>query len=208
MKTQSKQEEWFNAVSHGFGAFLGLIGLFLLVLKVKQETPYALASVLIYGVSIVILFSASTIYHSVTNHDLKLKFRILDHISIYLLIAGTYTPVLLILLTDSLGWPLFWAVWGITAFGIIMKIFFTGKFEILSTALYLVMGWLIILDFDSLSYLLHTNGLYLLYAGGVFYTVGIIFYVVHQIPYNHVIWHFFVLFGALSHFLMVYFYVV
>ncbi|RZN84092.1 MAG: hemolysin III family protein [Winogradskyella sp.] len=208
MSEQSKREELLNAWSHGISAVLGIVGLILLIINVDSSKPWSLFSVIIYGLSIVILFTASTAYHAISNYDLKQKFRVVDHISIYLLIAGTYTPVLLIMLPESLGWPLFYAVWGIAIFGVILKLFFTGKFEIFSTLLYLVMGWLIVFDFSTLSELMHPNGILWLFAGGLFYTVGIVFYAIHKIPYNHVIWHFFVLAGAICHFLMMYWHVV
>lgn len=208
MRTQSVFEERLNAWSHGLGAALGIAGLVLLVVFLKQDTPYALFSVIVYGMSIIILFLASTCYHAVKGERRKHYFRIVDHISIYLLIAGTYTPVLLIALPDSLGWELFWIVWGIAAFGVILKLFFTGKFEIFSTLLYLIMGWLIVFDFSTLADRMATNGLLLLFSGGLFYTVGIVFYAIEKIPYNHVIWHFFVLGGAICHFFMVYFFVI
>ena len=208
MRIQTPFEEKLNAWSHGLGAIFGVVGLILLISFLQKESPFALFSVIIYGFSIVVLFLASTVYHSVKSERKKHLFRIIDHISIYVLIAGTYTPVLLITLPDSLGWTLFYVVWGIAAFGLVLKIFFTGKFELLSTLLYLVMGWLIVFDFSTLAERLATNGLYLLFAGGAFYTIGIIFYLVDKIPYNHVIWHFFVLGGAICHFFMVYFYVI
>ncbi|WCO00391.1 PAQR family membrane homeostasis protein TrhA [Psychroserpens ponticola] len=208
MRIQSPFEERLNAWSHGFGTALGIAGLILLIVFLKQDIPYALFSVIVYGISIIILFLASTFYHAVSGEKRKHYFRIVDHISIYLLIAGTYTPVLLITLPDSLGWELFYTVWGIAAFGVILKLFFTGKFEAFSTILYLVMGWLIVFDFSTLADRMATNGLLLLFAGGLFYTVGIVFYAVERIPYNHVIWHFFVLGGAICHFFMVYFFVI
>nr|WP_321234234.1 hemolysin III family protein [uncultured Psychroserpens sp.] len=208
MRTQTALEERLNAWSHGLGAALGIAGLVLLIIFLKDEAPYALFSVIIYGISIIILFLASTFYHAVKGDKRKHYFRIVDHISIYLLIAGTYTPVLLITLPDSLGWPLFWVVWGIAAFGVILKLFFTGKFETFSTLLYLVMGWLIVFDFSTLADIMAINGLYLLFAGGAFYTLGIIFYAIEKIPFNHVIWHFFVLGGAICHFFMIYYFVI
>ena len=208
MSAQTKQEEILNAWSHGIGAILGIVGLFFLLHKVDATQPWSVFSVIAYALSIIILFTASTAYHAISNIDLKQKFRIVDHISIYLLIAGTYTPVLLITLPNSLGWTLFYIVWGIAVFGVILKLFFTGKFEIFSTLLYLVMGWLIVFDFSMLSELLHPNGILWLFAGGLFYTVGIVFYAIQNIPYNHVIWHFFVLAGAICHFMMMYWYVV
>ncbi|MGS2726416.1 PAQR family membrane homeostasis protein TrhA [Psychroserpens sp. BH13MA-6] len=208
MRIQTPLEERLNAWSHGIGAALGIAGLILLIVFLSKETPYALFSVIVYGISIITLFLASTFYHAVTGEKRKHYFRIVDHISIYLLIAGTYTPVLLIVLPDSLGWTLFWTVWGIALFGVVLKLFFTGKFETFSTLLYLVMGWLIVFDYGTLSERLLDNGLYLLFAGGAFYTVGIVFYVFEKIPFNHVIWHLFVLGGAICHFFMVYYYVI
>jgi len=157
---------------------------------------------------VIVLFTASTLYHSVKKKTLKQNFRVVDHISIYLLIAGTYTPVLLILLPDSLGWLLFWIVWGIALFGVILKLFYTGKFETFSTLLYLVMGWLIVFDYQNLSQAIGEDGVFWLFAGGISYTVGIVFYAVERIPFNHVIWHVFVLAGAISHFLMIYQYMI
>ncbi|RKE94760.1 PAQR family membrane homeostasis protein TrhA [Ichthyenterobacterium magnum] len=208
MRVQSNFEEQLNAWSHGIGAILGIAGLVLLIVYSTSDTPFSLFSVIVYGISIIVLFAASTCYHAVKGEKRKHYFRILDHISIYLLIAGTYTPVLLITLPDSLGWTLFWTVWGIAAFGVILKLFFTGKFELFSTLLYLVMGWLIVFDFSTLADRMDTNGLLLLFAGGLFYTVGIVFYVIEKIPYNHVIWHLFVLGGAICHFFMIFFYVI
>jgi hemolysin III len=124
------------------------------------------------------------------------------------LIAGTYTPVTLITLESSKGWPLFWLVWGIAAFGLILKLFFTGRFEVLSVLLYLVMGWLVIFDFTALSNAIGPNGVIWLFAGGLAYTLGSVFYAVERIPYNHVIWHLFVLAGAICHFFMVFLYVI
>ena len=208
MRVQTKLEEQLNAWTHGFGALMGIAALVLLIVKVDSLTPWSLFSVIVYGLSIIILFLASTFYHAVEGEKRKHYFRIVDHVSIYLLIAGTYTPVLLILLTNSLGWPLFWTVWGIAAFGVILKLFFTGRFEIFSTLLYLVMGWLIVFDFSNVSEALGPNGILWLFAGGTFYTVGIVFYALQRMLYNHVIWHLFVLGGAICHFFMIYLYVI
>lgn len=208
MRIQSKKEELWNAVTHGIGVVLGISGLVLLISFESSKTDFSLFSVVVYGVSIIVLFSASTLYHSILNERHRHTFRIIDHISIYLLIAGTYTPVLLVLLIDSLGWPLFWTVWGIAAFGVVLKLFFTGRFETFSTLLYLVMGWLIIFDFSALNDVMAPAGIYWLAAGGAAYTIGIIFYVFEKIPYNHVIWHLFVLAGAICHFFMVFGYVI
>ncbi len=208
MRIQTKLEEQLNAWTHGIGAALGIAALVLLLVYTDNTKPWSLFSVIVYGISIIILFLASTCYHAVKGEKRKHYFRIVDHVSIYFLIAGTYTPVLLISLTDSLGWPLFWTVWGIAAFGVILKLFFTGKFEIFSTLLYLVMGWLIIFDFSNLSDAIGPNGILWLFAGGLSYTVGIIFYAIPRIPYFHVIWHLFVLSGAICHFFMIFLYVI
>ncbi len=207
MKTQSLFEEKLNALTHAFGALLGVVALVLLIVFNTHKSDWSLFSVIVYGLSIIILFSASTLYHSVKSEKNKHYFRIIDHISIYLLIAGTYTPVLLITLIHSKGWTLFWIVWGIAAFGVILKLFFTGRFEVFSTLLYLFMGWLVVFDFSNLSNALG-NGILWLFAGGMAYTVGIVFYAIHRIPYNHVIWHLFVLAGAICHFFMIFLYVI
>jgi len=195
---QSKKEEIWNAISHGVGIVLGIAGLILLLMYDSAKTPYSTLSIWLYAFSIIILFSASTIYHLIENNKQKEIFRKIDHISIYLLIAGTYTPVTLITLESSTGWGIFWTVWGIAALGIILKLFFTGRFELVSLLLYLAMGWLIMIDYTNLMSLLSTTGKMLLMLGGALYSLGIIFYTIRKIPYNHVIWHFFVLGGSIS----------
>jgi hemolysin III len=208
MRIQTRREEHFNAITHALGALLGVAGFILLIIFDSKKTEWSLFSVIVYGLSIIILFTASAVYHSVESEKRKHYFRIVDHISIYLLIAGTYTPVLLITLAESNGWTLFWVVWGVALFGVILKIFFTGRFEIFSTLLYLIMGWLIVFDFGTLLELMPTNGIIFLIIAGLAYTVGIIFYAIQRIPYNHVIWHLFVLAGAIFHYFMVFFYVI
>lgn len=208
MRSQTPFEEKLNAISHGFGALMGIAALVLLIVNDSQKTVWSLFSVIVYGISIIILFSASTVFHAAKRENRKHYFRIVDHISIYLLIAGTYTPICLISLEQSRGWPLFYIVWGIAAFGVVLKLFFTGRFELFSTLLYLAMGWLIVFDFSNLSNIIGSGGILYLFAGGLAYTVGIVFYVIHKIPYNHVIWHLFVLAGAIFHFFMILFYVI
>ncbi len=208
MRIQTPFEEKLNALTHGIGAVLGVVALILLIKYNAHKTPWSLFSVIVYGISIIVLFTASTLYHSVIKEKQKHIFRIIDHISIYVLIAGTYTPVCLITLDQSFGWPMFWVVWGIALFGVVLKIFFTGRFELFSTLLYLVMGWLIVFDFTSLSDGIGSDGVLFLFAGGLSYTIGIIFYAIQKIPYNHVIWHLFVLSGAVFHFFMIFNYVI
>ncbi|MBT8273835.1 MAG: hemolysin III family protein [Bacteroidia bacterium] len=208
MRIQTRLEEHLNAITHGIGAALGIAALVLLIIFSNPNIDLSLFSVIVYGISIIVLFTASTLYHSTKSDRLKHFFRIIDHISIYGLIAGTYTPVLLLTLEDSHGWALFYTVWGIAVFGMILKIFFTGRFDLFSTLLYLLMGWLIIIDISALIERMETNGLLLLMAGGLSYTVGIIFYIFERIPYHHVIWHLFVLGGAICHFFMIFFFVI
>ena len=201
---QLPKEEKYNVVSHAIGAILSLIGLLVLFNWDTNKTEYSEIGILVYGIALVFLFSSSTIYHAVPKGQLKERLRILDHISIYFLIAGTYTPVALIVLENTSGWMLFYVVWGIAAIGTILKLFFTGKFEIISLVLYAIMGWLILFDLDNLKASTTESGVQMLFLGGVFYTVGIIFYAVKRIPYNHFIWHLFVLAGAFCHWLFVY----
>ena len=203
-KISYKEEEHWNTGTHGLGILLGLVGAVLMTLKVQGSDGLTRWSAWVYSVCFIVLFSASTIYHAVADPRIKRRLRILDHISIYLLIAGTYTPVALITLREGNGWWLFAAVWGMALFGTVLKLFFTGRFEIFSVFLYLLMGWLIVIDLPDLLDRLTPRGKNLLIAGGAFYTVGILFYAIRKIPYNHMIWHFFVLGGALSHWFFVY----
>lgn len=208
MRIQTRFEEKLNTITHAKGALLGIAALVLLIVYNTNKTDWSLFSVIVYGISIIILFSASTVFHAVKGEKRKHYFRIVDHISIYFLIAGTYTPICLISLEQTLGWTLFFVVWGIAAFGVILKLFFTGKFELFSTLLYLAMGWLIVFDFSNLSDVIGDNGILFLFAGGLSYTVGIVFYTIQKIPYNHVIWHLFVLAGAIFHFFLIFLYVI
>ncbi|MFV0540422.1 MAG: PAQR family membrane homeostasis protein TrhA [Aestuariibaculum sp.] len=208
MRIQTPFEEKLNTLTHIFGALLGVVGLILMLIHNSNKTPYSLFSIWVYGCSIIVLFTASAVYHATKSKKKKHYFRILDHISIYLLIAGTYTPITLIALLHSKGWSLFGLEWGIATFGIILKLFFTGKFNVFSTLLYLVMGWVIVIDYVELKHVMDPNGVNLLFAGGVAYTFGVVFYAVEKMLYNHVIWHLFVLAGAIFHFFMIYFYVI
>lgn len=198
------KEELLNTISHAVGSIFGVVGLFLLLSKNSEKTPYATISIAIYSITFISMFLASSFYHYVKKPELKKKLRVVDHINIYFLIAGTYTPMCLITLLVSKGWTIFYIVWGITAFGTLLKLFFTGKLEILSLALYLAMGWLIVYDFENMVDYVSPLGIRLLFLGGVFYTLGIIFYAIDRIPYNHFVWHLFVLGGAVSHWLMIY----
>ena len=208
MKIDYHKEEKLNAISHGIGILLGIIGFYLLLKFDTQKTEYSTISLVVYSISIILLFLASTLYHYVSTQSVKLKLRVLDHICIYYLIAGTYTPVALITLEDGNGWLIFYTIWGIAIAGTMLKLFFTGKFEVLSLILYLFMGWLVVFDLQNLLSNTSKAGLYLLMLGGFFYTTGIFFYAFKRIPYNHLIWHFMVLGGAISHWLYIAFAVI
>ncbi len=164
-------------------------------------------SAYVFGFSLIILYSASTIYHSVTDHQIKNFFRVIDHTAIFVLIAGTYTPFLLISLYNYGGLTFFILIWVIGILGIVYKIFFTGKSSILSTLLYLLMGWIAIFRLDTFMTELPTPAIWWIFAGGIFYTVGVIFYHRITLKYNHSIWHIFVMAGSLSHFIAIYYYV-
>ncbi len=198
-------EEKLNAISHSVGIVLGVCGLCLLLVNNTHKTVYASLSIIIYSISLTSMFVVSTLYHTVSSTKLKHKLRILDHINIYFLIAGTYTPLALITLEQGIGWIIFYCVWGIAGFGTILKLFFTGKFEVVSLLLYLVMGWMIVLDFQNILVNTTSLGVKLLFLGGAFYTLGICFYTWKRIPYNHFIWHLFVLGGAISHWFFIYY---
>jgi hemolysin III len=204
MRTQTEKEEFYNWLTHGIGFALSVLGFVLMIIYETHGSLKSILSIVLYGGSLVLLYFASTIYHLEKKTTRKNKLRILDHISIYVLIAGTYSPIVLILLSDSLGWELFWTVWGMVAAGTILKLFFTGRFETISLLLYLIMGWLIVFDFQALYNRTDAFGLTLLALGGLFYTVGILFYVRHRVKFFHVVWHIFVLLGSLFHFLFIF----
>ncbi len=201
-------EEVVNAVTHGIGALLSVAGLVLLmVLAYFHGNIWHIISFSIYGTTLVLLYLASTLYHSITNERIKRIFKILDHSAIYLLIAGTYTPFTLVPLHGVLGWTVFGVVWGLAMIGIVLKIFFAGRFNIISTLCYLGMGWFIVFAIKPLIATVPTLGMTWLLVGGLFYTLGSVFYLWKKIPYNHAIWHLFVLAGSISHFIAVYFYI-
>ncbi|MEL4307842.1 PAQR family membrane homeostasis protein TrhA [Joostella sp. CR20] len=200
---QSVKEEKWNFLTHALGTVLSIVGLVILLLNNEHNSNYATFSIWVYSFSACLLFTASALYHYVSVVATKTLLRKFDHIGIYFLIAGTYTPVCLISLADGIGGRFFWIVWGITALGVVLKLFFTGRFEALSLLLYLAMGWLIVFDFNNLMEVLTKQQLVLLILGGVFYTIGTVFYAIKKIPFHHVIWHLFVLAGAIAHFLMI-----
>lgn len=209
----SVREELANTLSHAIGMGLALLGLISLLIKAFNPLDgfqidfFQILSFAIFGLSLIALYSASTLYHAAKDPDKKIKYKMWDHCAIYLLIAGTYTPFLLVTIRETVGWLFFFIIWGIAVFGILLKIKFKHRFKLLRVATYLVMGWLVVFTFDDLKALLATGGLNLLIAGGIVYTLGVIFYLNKRIPYSHAIWHLFVLGGSICHFFSIYLYV-
>jgi hemolysin III len=202
----SAKEEKLNVLTHGFGLLLSIIAFPFLILKAFDFNEFwKPASFIIYAFSLLILYAASTFYHAEKDPKKRRKLNIFDHASIYVLIAGSYTPFCLVALDSKLGWYMFLFVWFFALIGIILKLFFTGKFDKLSTAMYLLMGWQVVFFIKPLLASLSTEGLQLLIGGGIFYTVGAILYSIKKVPYNHAIFHVFVLLGSVSHFLGIYF---
>ncbi|MCF6224833.1 MAG: hemolysin III family protein [Xanthomonadales bacterium] len=202
------REEIANAVTHGIGAVLGITALVLLVIMaLTQQDSMRLAAAITYGSSLILLYVASTLYHSVPGQRAKRFFQKLDHAAIYVLIAGTYTPVLLISMKGAWGYTLMGIVWSIAVFGVCFKFFFHDRFEKLSLFSYIAMGWIVVFAASELIIKVPTAGLLFLLAGGLAYTLGTIFYANDRIPYNHAIWHLFVLAGSVLHFVAIYNYV-
>lgn len=205
---RSRREEVLNAVTHGVGTLFAVVALGILAASAYLNGGgWHMASGIIYGVSMVLLYLASTLYHSFTNQKVKDIFKILDHAAIYLLIAGTYTPFTLIPLHGTIGWMIFSVVWSVAVIGIVLKCFFAKRFKLLSTICYLVMGWFALVMIKPLLASMHVYGLYWLLAGGLLYTVGAVFYLAQRLPYHHAIWHLFVIAGSIAHFVVVFQYV-
>ena len=204
----SPAEEKLNIWSHAFGIFLSIIALVLLIIKaVQQDNIWMMISFPIFGVSLILLYLASTLYHASKEPQKRFKLKVFDHAAIYVLIAGSYTPFTLVSLNGETGWLIFSMVWVMAFTGIILKLFFTGRFKIVSTAMYVLMGWLIVFYFQDLTAHLHEKGVFYLILGGVLYTIGAILYSIKKIKFNHAIFHFFVLAGSFCHFLSIYLYV-
>nr|WP_157130815.1 hemolysin III family protein [Halobacillus mangrovi] len=207
--TFSKREEIANAITHGIGAILSVAMLVLLIVFASIEgNAWHLVSVTIYGITMLLLYVSSTLVHSFPPGKAKDLFEIFDHSAIYLFIAGTYTPILLVPLRSTLGWTLFGIVWGMAILGIIFKVFFVKKFVILSTVFYVLMGWQIILAWGPLTAEVPAAGITYLVVGGVMYSIGAIFYVWRSFTYHHMVWHLFVLGGSILHFFSIFFYII
>lgn len=197
----SAGEELANSISHGIGFLLGIACLVILVVfSALRHSAWEVVSCSIYGTTFILLYLASTLYHAVTNPKAKRILKVFDHSAIYLLIAGTYTPYMLVPLRGTLGWSIFGVIWGCAIAGIVLKAFFTGRFKIISTLTYLAMGWLVVGTIKPLLNELGASGVIWLGAGGLCYTLGIGFYAWKSQKWTHAIWHLFVLAGSLCHF--------
>lgn len=208
VRDYSRKEEFWNVLTHGLGLALSIPALVLLVVYSSiYGNAWHIVSYSIYGSTLVLLYLASTLFHSAKQKKYRLRLNVFDHSSIYFLIAGTYTPFLLVTLRGPWGWSLFGVIWGLAIIGAIAKLFFTGRFDKISTAVYVLMGWLIIIAIKPLISNLSTEGLIWLGAGGLSYSIGAALYLLKKIPYNHAIFHVFVLLGSIFHFISVFFYV-
>lgn len=201
-------EEKLNVISHGFGLILSIIALIALVYSaITDGTTWHIISFSIYGASLVIMYTASTLYHYVQEPKLRYKLNIFDHAAIYILIAGSYTPFTINVMQGTLGWTLFGVVWAIAIIGVTLKLFFTGKYGFISTVAYVLMGWMGVFGLKALFEALPIEGVIWLLAGGVSYTIGAILYGLKKIKFNHAIFHVFVLIGSFCHFMSVFLYV-
>jgi len=197
-----------NIISHATGLILSIIALLLMLIRASESgSVLYIISAAIFGISLIALYAASTMYHSAKDPKVRSRLRINDHATIYVLIAGTYTPFTLITLNGPVGWTVFGVSWGMAIAGVVLKLFFTGKFNVLSTLMYVFMGWIIIFAIKPLINSLSSEGLFWLFAGGVAYTTGAVIYSIEKMPFNHAIFHLFVLLGSICHFISVYFYV-
>lgn len=206
--TYSRKEEVANAVTHGIGAALSIAALvILIVFAVLKGSPWHVVSFTIYGVSMLLLYTSSTLVHGFRDGKAKDLFEIFDHSAIYLFIAGTYTPLMLIVVKGVLGWSIFGIVWGIAILGCAFKAYFVKRFLFMSTIFYILMGWLIVIAWEPLTTNMASGGIILLAIGGLMYTLGTVFYVWRGFPFHHAVWHLFVLAGSILHFFMILFYV-
>jgi hemolysin III len=200
----SRREELANALTHGLGAAAALAGgAVLITFAALFGSGWQLAGAIVFGACLLLLYIASTLYHAIQHPVAKGRLKIFDHCAIYLLIAGTYTPFTLVGLRHGPGWWLFAAIWTLAALGIAFKLFFTGRLRLLSTAIYVAMGWLVVLAIEPLLASFDAWTLGWLFAGGVAYTLGTVFYHRHALPHSHAIWHLFVIAGSVCHYIAV-----
>lgn len=207
LKAPVTLEEILNAVTHGVGAALAVAALIGMMVYYADDGVWHTTSCLVYGISLILLYLASTLYHSFTNLKVKSVFKVIDHAAIFVLIAGNYTPFALIPLHGSLGWTIFGLVWGMALVGIVFQCFAAKRFRIVRTLCYLGMGWFAVFMVKPLLETLPIEAIWWLVAGGLCYSVGAIFYLVRRLPYSHVIWHLFVMGGSAIHFYTVFHFV-
>ncbi len=208
MPKYSFGEELMNCITHGIGAALGVSALSILVVYSSYfGDAWRVVSFSVYGATLILLYLASTLYHAMPHDKVRQLFRYFDHISIFLLIAGTYTPIALVPLRGPWGWTLFGIIWGLAVTGIVVEAFSFKAKKIVGLILYVSMGWIIIIAYKPIKEILPEGFFFWLILGGLCYMVGIIFYVVKKIPFNHAIWHLFVLAGSILHFLGMIFYI-
>ncbi len=191
-----------NSLTHGVAAALSIAALTVLVVfSSLQGDPWKIVSFSIYGATLIALYTASTVYHAVPSPRLRPFLRRIDHSCIYLLIAGTYTPFMLVVMRDAWGWTLFGLVWGSAVLGIVFKIFYTGRYEVVSTLWYIMMGWIAVIAIKPMAEAMPAGVWPWVVGGGLCYTFGVIFYAMGKLRYNHAVWHLFVLGGSLLHFM-------
>jgi hemolysin III len=208
IKTYPPLEEKINIYSHVFGLVLSLVGLVALLYRAaKNDSGMQLLAVGIFGLSMVFLYAVSALYHSATEPRVRIRRRVFDHACIYVLIAGTYTPFALIALPSAVGQVLFLLAWGVALTGVILKLFYTGRFDKLSTLMYVAMGWMVLFFIRDFMQVLSIQAMAWLAAGGVIYTIGAVLYSIQRIPMGHAIFHVCVVLGSLCHFICIYFYV-
>ena len=203
-------EEIANAITHGLGTLLSAAGLALMIVfAVIYGNPWHIVSVSIFGATMILLYLMSTLYHAITNKTAKAILRVFDHSSVFLLIAGTYTPFTLVVLNGVLGWTLFGVVWGLTIFGIIFQALFMDKYKVFTLVMYITMGWIVIFGIGDVIKRLPPEGMFWLALGGFLYTLGTVFYALgSKVKYFHTIWHLFVLAGSICHFFCIMWYVI
>lgn len=208
LPTYTLGEDLANAISHGIGACLSVAALVLCVVQAARHgTAAGVVGASIYGATLIVLYTMSTLYHAITNQSARKVFRVFDHVSIYLLIAGTYTPITLVTIRGAMGWVIFGVVWGMAILGIVLNSVSIEKFKKFSIVSYIMIGWAVVIGMRQVIENMPKNGLVFLVIGGVLYTVGIIFYALKKVKYMHSVWHLFVLAGSIMHFLCVYLYV-
>lgn len=199
-------EEWLNSVTHGLGALLSVIGTVALIVGASEiGDVWKIVSFSIFGASLVLLYMASALYHGARRPELKRAFKTLDHCAIFLLIAGTYTPFLLVNMRGTVGWTLFAVIWSLAITGVVLKVIFKNRFKLARVGIYIAMGWLITFASSDLVASLSETALNLTIAGGIVYTAGVVFYLADRIPYMHAVWHLFVIGGSACHFSAIYF---